>query len=85
MIQPCTEILFQPLEDEIVLLSLSTEEYYSMDKVSGRMWQLLIEHKEIEPVIKQILTEFNTDETTVRRDLQQLITDCKSEGLLCVN
>ncbi len=84
-IQPNPDVLFQVLDGEAVLLHLKTEEYYSLAETSTRMWQLLIEHGEPEAVIAYMLEEFEVDEATARRDLNELITDCQAEGLLNVH
>ena len=85
-IQPNPDVIFQVLDDEAVavLLHLETEEYYTLDETSTRMWQLLIEHGEVEPVIAQMLEEFEVDEATVRHDLTHLIGELREEGLLDV-
>lgn len=79
---PHPDVLIQLLDGETVLLHLKTEEYYTLDHTSTRMWQLLIEHGEVEPVIVQMLNEFEVDEDILRRDLTTLITDCIDTGLL---
>ena len=78
------DVVFQTLEGEAVLLHLKTEEYYTLDETGTRMWQLLIEHSEKEPVIAQMLAEYEVDEATLRNDLTRLIADCKAAGLLAV-
>ena len=78
------DVLFQVLEDESVLLSLKTEEYYTLDETGTRMWQLLAEHGDPELVIAQVLEEFEVDEATARRDLAHLIGELREEGLLDV-
>jgi hypothetical protein len=78
------EVIFSVLGDETVLLHLKTEEYYTLDETGTRMWQLLTEYCEPEPVIARMLDEFEVDEGTVRSDLNRLITDGKAEGLLDV-
>lgn len=79
-----TDVVFQQLDDEIVLLNLSNENYYSLDDVGARMWQLLAEHGEVGPVVERLTEEFDADETTLRRDLLELIAKLQEAGLLTV-
>ena len=83
-VQPNPDVIFQILDGEAVLLPLKTEEYYTLDETGTRMWQLLVEHGEPEPVVSQMLEEFEVDEVTVRRDLAHLIGELREEGLLDV-
>ncbi len=81
-IQPNSDVIFQVLGDETVLLHIKTEEYYTLDETGTRMWQLLAEHGDPEPVIAQLLEEFEVDKATVRRDLTRLIDELRERGLL---
>ena len=83
-IYPQPDVIFQNLEGETVLLNLKTEQYYSLGEVSSRMWSLLIEFGEAEPVINRMLAEYNVDETVIKSDLNELIADCCELGLLYV-
>ncbi len=84
-VRPNPDIIFQNLEKETVLLHLKTEEYYTLGETSSQMWHLLMEYGEVEPVIARMLAEYNVDEATLRRDLDELISDCCKLGLLSVD
>lgn len=76
------EVVFQQLDDEIVLLNLKNENYYSLDDVGARMWQLLAEHGEVATVVERLEQEYDTDGATLRRDLLELISRLQEAGLL---
>ena len=78
------EVFFQELEGEAVLLDLHNEYYYSLDDVGTRMWQLLVEHREVATVVERLLAEYDVDEATLRRDLAQLIAALADAGLVTV-
>ena len=59
-----------------MLLNLTNEKYFGLDDVGTRVWQLLTEHDgKTEPVIKQMLGEYQVDEATLRQDITNLIAD----------
>lgn len=79
-----TEVIFQILHEECVLLNMATETYYGLDEVGARMWQLLAEHGEIATVLTHLRAYYDADEATLRRDLAALIEKLCAEGLLSV-
>ena len=76
------DVLFRELDDEGVLLDLETEQYYTLDDIGVRMWQLLHENKEVDLVIAPLLDEYDVDETTLRKDLAELIARLSEAGLI---
>ena len=81
-LRPASNVLFQELEGEMVLLNLETERYYGLDDVGTRFWQLLTEHGDIEHVLTQMIAEFDVDEATIRADVEKLVSELSTAGLL---
>ena len=79
-------VLCQSVQGEIVLLKLNTtnQEYYALDSVGTRMWQLLLEHADIGVVTDRICDDYNADKSTVRSDVIALVRRLQSAGLLKV-
>ena len=78
------DIVFQQLDDEIVLLNLGNENYYSLDDVGARMWQLLAEYGDVGVVLERLEQEFDADKKTLRSDLLDLIANLQEAGLLTI-
>ena len=76
------DVLFRELDDEGVLLDLETEQYYTLDDIGVRMWQLLHENKDMEVVVATLLEEYDVDEATLRQDLAELIARLSEAGLI---
>lgn len=76
--------LFQEMREEIVLVNLQSECYYSLNKVGSQMWQLLSEHGDVETACQQLLKTFTVDEPNIRQDLAGLVDELVQEGLLTV-
>ncbi len=83
-IQLSPDVIVQMLDNEAVLLHLKTEEYFTLDTTGARIWQLLSEYGEQEPVLRQIQEEFEVDETIAKHDLTHLICELREKGLLDV-
>lgn len=83
-IMPSEDVLTQQVEDESVLLDLKTEEYYSLDDVGTRMWQLMCESGDPKAAVEALLQIYEVDEATLRRDMAQLIAELAAHGLVVV-
>jgi len=81
---PAESTIFQDLATESIMLDLQSENYFSLDDVGTRMWQLLSEHPETETVVARLLEEYDVDEATLRQDLAVLIGQLTGAGLLTV-
>lgn len=79
-----SDVLHQQLGEETVLLHLGTENYYGLDEVGSRVWQLLREHRTVDPIVAALLVEYEVDETTLRNDLDRLLDELADLGLIHV-
>ena len=79
-------VLCQSVHDEIVLLKLNStnQEYYALDSVGARIWQLLLEHPDIGAVADRICEDYDIDDTTAHSDVISLVRRLQSAGLLKV-
>ena len=75
-------VLYQSVADEAVLLNLNDNHYYGLDDVATRMWQLLLEHGEVEAVIQHMQLEYEVDEPTLRSDFNALVEEMVKRGIL---
>jgi hypothetical protein len=76
------DVLYQELIDEAVLLNLTSEQYFGLDPVGTRIWQLLEENGDSEYVIAQMLQEYDVEEATLRCDLAAFIEKLSAAGLV---
>ena len=78
------EILSQLLQDELILLNLSTGTYYSLDPVGTRIWQLLATApaQPLQGVVDALLQEYETPADRCTHDLLALVTQLQEHRLL---
>lgn len=83
-VQVPKDVLFQEVGGEAILLNLENGKYYGLDEVGTRMWTLLAEHGNPEPVVSAMLKEFDVEEAQLSVDLHGLIAKLAENGLLHV-
>jgi hypothetical protein len=76
------DVIYQPLQDEVVLLNMTSQQYFGLNDVGTDMWKLLIEHHDVETVFERLVDEYSVDKETLRGDLETLVKRLVAAGLL---
>lgn len=78
------DVMISRVEDEIVLLNLESEQYFALDDIGARVWELLSEYGSTDVVVEQITTEYDVEPDVFRVDLTKLLTDLQEAGLVTI-
>ena len=78
------EVLISNLQDESVILNLSSERYFGLDDVGTRVLSVLAASNSIEAAYEQLLAEYDVDPQALRQDLNSLIENLVQQGLVTV-
>lgn len=81
-IQLSDDVLFHSLLEESLLLDMETEKYFGLDGIGGRFWELIQKDSETQKAIDTLLTEYEIDEITLRKDLFDFVTELRDLKLL---
>ena len=76
------DAVFRELDGEAVILQLDAGVYYGLDSVGTRLWQLIVAHGQLGPVLEAALDEFDADRETLERDLLQLVAELAARRLV---
>ena len=68
--------------DRTVLLDLTSERYFSLDGVAGRIWDLLTEPLSLATLSTAIASEYDAPLATVETDVAELLAGLSAEGLV---
>ena len=68
-------ILYQNLQDELVLLNMHTGVYFGLDTVGARMWQLIHAHQHapLQDVLDVLVGEYDVPSDQCAGDLLNLV------------
>lgn len=77
-----TEVTFQEMGDETVLLNLASGQYFGLNRVGTRIWQLLTEGQTPAGIIDTIAAEFDAPRADVERDTHALLATLNENGLI---
>ena len=76
------DVILRALGEEVVLLNLKTNQYFSLNPVGKRMLDLLTQSASIEQAFSSLLEEYDVDPAVLRADLQELIDNLRKQGLV---
>jgi len=79
------DVLSQQVSGEIVMLDLNGENYFGLDAVGTRIWQLLQEHSDLQKVYDTMLEEYDVEGEQLEKDLDEIITNLAEAGLININ
>lgn len=77
-------IVFQTLQDELVLLNLHTGVYFGLNAVGARIWQLIQAHQPapLNSVLDALIDEYDVRSDRCSDDLLRLVARLEENQLL---
>lgn len=79
------EILYQDIEDELIILHMENENYLGLDKVGTRFWNILISSKTVKEAYNKILEEYEVEPDPLKKDLNNFINELIKNDLVSVS
>ena len=75
-------VLSTTVEQDVVLLNTETSQYYSLDEVGARFWNLLGEGVTLKQAHQTLLKEYEVEAAELESDLLELLEDFQKNGLV---
>jgi|SRR5687767_2196970 hypothetical protein len=72
------------LAEEVIILGLDDSMYYGLSGAGARIWELLQTPRTIGEIAQTITEEFDADRARVEADLDPLLADLASRGLIVI-
>ena len=75
------DVLAQEVGGETVLLDLASEQYFGLDPVGTRIWELIADAPPLARVYDTLCAEFDAEPGRIRSDLLALVQQLLDAGL----
>jgi hypothetical protein len=75
-------VLLGEIDGESVLVNLDKGQYYGLNDVGTRLYQLLTNSPSVGAALDQALAEYGVDAATLERDALDLLERLAAEGLV---
>ena len=76
------DVISQEVSGETVLLDLESENYFGLDEIGTRIWQLIKETNELQSIFDTLLEEYDVSEERLQLDVTTLLTEIEGLGLV---
>jgi Coenzyme PQQ synthesis protein D (PqqD) len=76
------DVVTRRLDGELVLLNLLSENYFGLDEVGTRIWEVLLSSPTVQVGFDQLLSEYDVEAPRLRRDLEKLLSQLVEHGLI---
>ena len=76
------DVISQEVSGETVLLDLDSENYFGLDEVGTRVWQLIKETNDLNTIYNTLLGEYEVSGERLQQDLTTLLTEIEGLGLI---
>ena len=82
--RPSAQARLQQTGDESVLLDLASEQYFGLDAVGTRVWQLLEADADVQAAFAILVREYDVDAAQLQTDLLALLRQLADAGLIAI-
>lgn len=76
------DTLINVIGEEAVLLNLKNEQYFGLDPMGTRMWNVLTTSDSVQTAFDALLSEYEVTADVLRRDLTDLLEKLLAHGLV---
>lgn len=73
----CAEV-----DGEVVMMSIAKGNYYGLDAVGGRVWQLIATPSTVAAVCETLMAEFAVERAACEADVLRFLEDLRAQGLI---
>jgi hypothetical protein len=78
------DLLFNEIDGEVVMLSIENSEYYGIDKVGSRIWELLEQPLRYKNLIAKLMAEYEVSEQQCLEDTLAFLAKLTEKKLLLI-
>jgi hypothetical protein len=75
-------VIVQQVEGDSVLLDIDSGEYFTLNEVGGRVWELCDGRATVDAIVQTICGEYDADPGAVAADVQALFEALAGAGLV---
>ena len=76
------DVVWVPVEGEIVLFNAAEGQYYGLDDVGARIWTHVTEGASTDEVVNALLEEFDVDRVAAQTEVERLLRELTEKHLL---
>ena len=85
MITRSEEAVSAEVDGTAVMMSVNSGKYFGLDEIATKIWDLLEEPKDVNTICNELLNEYEIDEESCRKDVDNFLTQLLEEKLITIS
>lgn len=77
-------VIFTTVEQDAILLNTHTSQYFALEEVGARLWELVSANQGLREAYQTLLEEYDVTPAKLETDLLELLDHLKEHGLVDV-
>lgn len=78
-------VFAQDIDGEMVLLDMTSENYFGLDEVGTAIWHVMQERESLQEVFSKLLEEYDVEEEVLKKDLFHFVDRLEKSGLITLS
>jgi len=78
------DVLYNKLDEEVVMLSVENSEYYGFDSIGSRIWELLEEPLNLQEIVDRLTEEYDVSREICTNDTIKFLQKLADKNLILV-
>lgn len=84
LIKRKADIVFSKMDNEVVMLSIEKGEYYGLDEIGTRIWEVIEHEISFLSLIDLLKDEFDVAEDICKKDTMSFLAELNKKNLLLI-
>jgi len=76
------QVVFRTIDGEAVLLHVDRGLYFGLDPIGTRVWEAVVEHGCVRPVLETLVEEFDVTADALAADVTRLLGELADNNLI---
>ena len=81
-LKPAANVIVRGVGEEMVLLDMTRGTYYGLDPIGARIWDMIVNGSSLSLIVERLLGEYDVTQDELEADVDRLVGEMKSRGLL---
>ena len=75
-------IVFNKLDDELVMMSIENGEYYGLDNIGAQIWEIIQQPTNFSEIVLKLMRKYDVSEETCIADIQEFLSELLGKNLI---
>lgn len=82
--QRSPEMVHSSIDGEVVMMSVDKGEYYGLNAMGSRIWELLEKPHSLEELCRELMSGFEVDQETCQAEVSRFLSEIADQKLVAV-